>query len=361
MRSFVGDTLFMPDFGTARCDFPGGDAKTLFRSIKPDPGTARRLRAFLSAMTTRRSGRGVEFQSTVAEERAKNIHVHDGISEEEFVAMREARDAIAIIDPPTSTTTSPAGPWSAAASSSPQDTAKTMGSLIPQGRALDQGRRGAFEPEGQRGHPRWLPRGEVRPPDRRPGPQARLGRVEGLVETLGRNGVTSNYRYDLAPYTWELVQGLKEGRALFTQPPMPIKCAGAPQKALYLSADHWRRKGVLENIDIQFMNAGGVLFGVKDYVPALMEYIEKYGATLNFFHNLGRHRRPGEKGLVRGDRSPMAADRGRGRVRHDPCLPAADAPDFIRVSPLADAAGWVDVDQNTLRTRPSTTSGRSAT
>jgi sulfide:quinone oxidoreductase len=59
--------------------------------------------------------------------------------------------------------------------------------------------------------------------------------VEGLVETLGRNGVTSNYRYDLAPYTWELVQGMK-GRAIFTQPPMPIKCAGAPQKALYLSA-----------------------------------------------------------------------------------------------------------------------------
>ncbi|HBX38490.1 MAG TPA: NAD(FAD)-dependent dehydrogenase, partial [Pseudohongiella sp.] len=50
--------------------------------------------------------------------------------------------------------------------------------------------------------------------------------VEGLTDTLGLNGVTSNYRYDLAPYTWKLVQGLKSGRALFTQPPMPIKCAG---------------------------------------------------------------------------------------------------------------------------------------
>ncbi len=69
--------------------------------------------------------------------------------------------------------------------------------------------------------------------------------VEGLSETLGRNGVTSNYRYDLAPYTWELVKNLKSGRALFTQPAMPIKCAGAPQKALYLSADHWFRNGAL--------------------------------------------------------------------------------------------------------------------
>lgn len=59
--------------------------------------------------------------------------------------------------------------------------------------------------------------------------------IEGLEETLGKNGVTSNYRYDLAPYTWELVQKTKKGRALFTQPPMPIKCAGAPQKAMYLS------------------------------------------------------------------------------------------------------------------------------
>lgn len=57
-------------------------------------------------------------------------------------------------------------------------------------------------------------------------------KIEGLEETLGRNGVTSNYRADLAPYTWQLVQDLKQGQAIFTQPPMPIKCAGAPQKAI---------------------------------------------------------------------------------------------------------------------------------
>ena len=85
--------------------------------------------------------------------------------------------------------------------------------------------------------------------------------------------MTSNYRYDLAPYTWELVQGLRGGRALFTQPPMPIKCAGAPQKAMYLSADHWRGAGVLKDIDIGFYSAGAALFGVPDYVPALMEYV----------------------------------------------------------------------------------------
>src|SRR3546814_1526862 len=61
--------------------------------------------------------------------------------------------------------------------------------------------------------------------------------VDGLSETLGKNGVTSNYDFNTAPYTWELVKQLKQGVALFTQPPMPIKCAGAPQKAMYLSCD----------------------------------------------------------------------------------------------------------------------------
>lgn len=64
--------------------------------------------------------------------------------------------------------------------------------------------------------------------------------------------MTSNYRYDLAPYTWELVQQLNGGKAIFTQPPMPIKCAGAPQKAMYLSADYWLKQGKLKDISIHF-------------------------------------------------------------------------------------------------------------
>ncbi|HEY7775456.1 MAG TPA: FAD/NAD(P)-binding oxidoreductase, partial [Kineobactrum sp.] len=173
--------------------------------------------------------------------------------------------------------------------------------------------------------------------------------IEGLPETLGRNGVTSNYRFDLASYTWQLVQGLQGGRAVFTQPPMPIKCAGAPQKALYLSADYWQRQGRLANIDVQFYNAGAVLFGVQDYVPALMKYIERYNAGLNFNHKLVRidgDRRTAwfEQTDADGKCSEVATEFDMIHV-----VPPQTAPDFIRVSPLADAAGWVDVDQNTLR------------
>ena len=105
-----------------------------------------------------------------------------------------------------------------------------------------------------------------------PGIKLDWGAIEGLPETLGKNGVTSNYRFDLAPYTWRLVQEFRGGRALFTQPPLPIKCNGAPQKALYLSCDHWFRNGHLKDTTVEFHSAGGVLFGVKDYVPALIEY-----------------------------------------------------------------------------------------
>ncbi|MBB3181180.1 MBL fold metallo-hydrolase [Variovorax sp. Sphag1AA] len=89
--AFVGDTLFMPDYGTARCDFPGGDARTLYRSINKVLSLPRETRLYM-CHDYQPGGREVQFVSTVAEEREKNIHVRDGISEEEFVAMRHARD-----------------------------------------------------------------------------------------------------------------------------------------------------------------------------------------------------------------------------------------------------------------------------
>ena len=230
-----------------------------------------------------------------------------------------------------------------------QDTAKTMGSLIPRGVHWIKAAVAAFEPENNAvvlDGCRVVKYGRLVVT---PGLKLDWARVEGLEETLGRNGVTSNYRYDLAPYTWKLVQDMKAGTAIFTQPPMPIKCAGAPQKAMYLSGDHWFRTGVLKNIDIRFNNAGGVLFGVKDYVPALEGYVQKYGATLNFFHNLIRVDGPAKKAVFevkKPDTDPTTVEMDFDMMH---VCPPQTAPDFIRVSPLADAAGWVDVDQSTLR------------
>ena len=168
--------------------------------------------------------------------------------------------------------------------------------------------------------------------------------IDGLPATLGRNGVTSNYGYDTAPYTWQLVQQLREGVALFTQPPMPIKCAGAPQKAMYLSCSTWEQRGVLANIDVAFHNAGAVLFGVKDYVPPLMTYVERYGIDLEFESTLI---------AVEGTERRATFKEKTGEVTRSfdmlHVTPPQRAPRFVAESPLADAAGYVEVDQATMQ------------
>lgn len=274
-----------------------------------------------------------------------------GISVAASLKSRKPELNIAIIDPADIHYYQPGWTMVGGGIFDAQSTAKTMGSLIPKGVHWIKAAVAAFEPNN---NAVILDGCRVVKYDRLvvcPGLKLDWQAVEGLEETLGRNGVTSNYRYDLAPYTWQLVQEMVEGRALFTQPPMPIKCAGAPQKAMYLSGDAWFRRGILNNVDMQFMNAGGVLFGVKDYVPALEKYIEKYGVTLNFFHNLisvdGIAKKATFK-VAKPDAEPTEVT-----VEFDMMhvCPPQTAPDFIRVSPLADAAGWVDVDQMTLRNK----------
>jgi glyoxylase-like metal-dependent hydrolase (beta-lactamase superfamily II) len=89
--AFVGDTLFMPDYGTARCDFPGGDAATLYRSIRKIMELPADTRIFV-CHDYLPDGRELAYESSVQEQRSSNVHIHDDVSEEEFVALREARD-----------------------------------------------------------------------------------------------------------------------------------------------------------------------------------------------------------------------------------------------------------------------------
>ena len=272
-----------------------------------------------------------------------------GISVAASLKARKSNLSIAVIDPADIHYYQPGWTMVGGGIFSASQTAKTMGSLIPRDVTWIKAAVAAFEPQN---NAVILDGCRVVKYSRLvvcPGLKLDWGQVEGLEETLGRNGVTSNYRYDLAPYTWQLVQEMTRGRAVFTQPPMPIKCAGAPQKAMYLSGDAWFRRGVGKDIDIQFMNAGGVLFGVKDYVPALMKYVEKYNATLNFFHTLIAVDGPAKTATFKV--SQPGSDSREINVEFDMLhvCPPQVAPDFIRVSPLADAAGWVDVDQATLR------------
>ncbi|NIA69214.1 TIGR01244 family phosphatase [Pelagibius litoralis] len=272
-----------------------------------------------------------------------------GIAVASSLLARAADLNIAIIDPADIHYYQPGWTLVGAGVFGADDTVRTLSSVLPKNVHWIKAAVAAFEPER---NVVLLEGCRAIQYDRLivcPGLKLDWHKVEGLVDTLGKNGVTSNYRFDLAPYTWRLVKDLKAGTALFTQPPMPIKCAGAPQKAMYLSADHWHRSGLLDHIDIAFYNAGAVLFGVKDYVPALMDYVEKYEADLKFNHNLVAVDGPAKRAWFdQTDTEGKTVRIERGFDMIHVCPPQC-APDFIRVSPLADQAGWVDVDQNTLR------------
>lgn len=228
------------------------------------------------------------------------------------------------------------------------DTIRTMASIIPRGVHWIKAAVAAFEPE----HDAVIVDGcrvvKYQQLVVCPGLKLDWHAIEGLSETLGRNGVTSNYLYHLAPYTWDLVRHLHSGRAIFTQPPMPIKCAGAPQKAMYLSADHWMRASVLNNIEIAFCSAGAALFGVAAYVPALMEYVSKYRIGLDFGFTLTRVDGPARTATFTRAGADGVTEHLTRKFDLLHVVPPQVAPDFIRVSPLADPVGWVDVDPQTL-------------
>lgn len=178
------------------------------------------------------------------------------------------------------------------------------------------------------------------------GIQLNWNAIEGLTDTLGKNGVSSNYRSDLAPYTWECIQNFKAGTAIFTQPETPIKCAGAPQKALYLTADYLRKQG--RRADLRFYTAAGAMFGVPFYSKALDQVMAAYQATPVFGRKLVAVNGSAKTATFE---TTAEGEKRREEVRFDflHVVPPQSAPDFIRNSTLADAAGWLDVNKSTLQ------------
>ncbi|MEY3030515.1 MAG: hypothetical protein RL058_878, partial [Actinomycetota bacterium] len=114
-----------------------------------------------------------------------------------------------------------------------------------------------------------------------PGIQLDWDKMSGLAETLGRDGVSSNYRFDLAPKTWDFIRGTKSGSAVFTMPTGAIKCAGAPQKIAYLAADYWKSQGLLGKIDIHLVIPGARAFGIPEIADELDKVIAGYGIHLH--------------------------------------------------------------------------------
>ncbi len=182
-----------------------------------------------------------------------------------------------------------------------------------------------------------------------PGLQLDWDKIEGLKETLNKNNVCSNYSPDTVEYTWECIQAIKEGTALFTQPPMPIKCAGAPQKIMYLAADRFRKRGTLDKFNIEFLTATPGLFGVPFFAKALSKVVADYGIKTSFNHNLVAIDGPAKIATFETTDSEGNKQRISKAFDMIHVTPPQSAPDFIKKSPLANAAGWIDVNPKSLQ------------
>ncbi len=182
-----------------------------------------------------------------------------------------------------------------------------------------------------------------------PGIQLNWSAIPGLAESVGRDGVCSNYGYDLAQYTDRCLREFQGGRAIFTSPATAVKCGGAPQKIMYLAADQWRRRGILERSSVEFHTGGTVLFGVRKYLASLERVVRDYGIQVHVRHDLVELR-PAEKIAVFAVKEADGSSR-RVEVHYDliHVTPPQSAPDVVRRSPLADDKGWIDVDRHTLR------------
>ena len=135
------------------------------------------------------------------------------------------------------------------------------------------------------------------------GIQMNLDGIEGLKESLGKNGVCSNY---IDPeYTWEVLKNLKSGQALFTQPAGPIKCPGAPQKIMYLAADQFDRNG--SDVQVSFVTPGTVIFGTEPFKSELERYLKKYEIPQRYGYQLVKV--DGEKKEAHYVRLPLPNDR----------------------------------------------------
>jgi len=171
-------------------------------------------------------------------------------------------------------------------------------------------------------------------------------KVKGLKETLGKNGVCSNYSYETVEYTWENIRNLKSGNAIFTQPTTPIKCGGAPQKIAYLAEDYFRKNGVRDAIKVKFITGTPSIFTSPHYAPTLTKHCEDTGIETMFKHSLTEIRADKKEAVFQN------LDTNEEFVQPYDMIhvtPPMSAPDFIKNSQLPNEAGWVDVDKETLR------------
>lgn len=177
--------------------------------------------------------------------------------------------------------------------------------------------------------------------------------VDGLTQSIGKNGVCSIYDYTEVDYAAACITSFPGGQALFVMPPVPIKCAGAPQKVMYLAEHLWRKKDVRPKAEIHFMSAGKAIFGIPAFAKPLAEIVEKRGIQPHFQHRLVAVDGDAKKAVF--ETQLESGERSRSTFHFDllHVVPPMSAHSYVAESGLtateSDQKGWLAVDRNTLQ------------
>lgn len=171
-------------------------------------------------------------------------------------------------------------------------------------------------------------------------------KIEGLAGNVGKNGICSNYAYETVDSTRAALSNFKSGNAVFTFPATPVKCAGAPQKIMYLADDVLRKTGKRDRARVIYAASGPAIFGVQKYARSLAKVVERKNIDTMFRHNLIAVDVPKKhaifKQLDAGDEVAVPFE-----LLH--VTPPQSAPDVVKQSRLANADGWVDVHKHSLQ------------
>lgn len=224
--------------------------------------------------------------------------------------------------------------------------ARPMVEVIPQGVEWIRDHVAGFEPEG---HAVVLGSGRRVTYEQlivAPGIQLDWHKIEGLEGRVGQGGICSNYSYDTVDSTWQNLSAFSGGVALFTFPNTPIKCAGAPQKIMWLAEHHFRRRGVRDRAEVHYAAPGARIFGVDKYARALEKLVVERDIKTHLRRNLVAVRPQSREAVFEN-----LDDRSTEVIRYDllHVTPPMSAPDFVKKSPLANAEGWVEVDMYTTQ------------
>ncbi|WP_299800181.1 FAD/NAD(P)-binding oxidoreductase [uncultured Maribacter sp.] len=296
----------------------------------------------------------------------------------QLLTQKKAKD-VAIIEPADTHYYQPAWTLVGAGTYDFDKTARPMSSVIPKNATWIKDKATGFDPENNIVH--TATKGDITYDYLvvAPGLAYDFSLVPGLGEAIDKGVVCSNYTDP--KHTWDVIKNFKGGTALFTQPTTPIKCGGAPQKIMYLAESYFRKSGIRKKTDVIFATGGTVIFGVKKIAKTLMEVVDRKDINLRFHHKLvavdgdkqiawyemGQEITAGGCVVISSNKVDdlkldekfqynykdvkVSVDGNRYGIHYDMMhtAPPSVAPKFVKDSTLVNAAGWLDVNHQTMQ------------